>query len=217
MPGVDTAMKAILTLATGYHKQLLEIAAPSFRAFADRHGWDIYQASNIGQARPPAWYKVQTILSALRKYDEVLFLGADTLIVDGREDLVAPPGAWQALVAHHTGDGEVPNTDVWLCRQPMIPYLEQIWNNTQWIMHGWWEQAALLESMGYQVLQPTHLVAPTELYQHTYFLDPCWNVHKWHKPAPASPRIQHATMYPDRAEIMMEWAKQAEGWINGFG
>jgi hypothetical protein len=33
-------------------------------------------------------------------------------------------------------------------------------------------------------------------------------------PQPTHPRIQHATMWPDRAAIMSEWAKQAEGWIN---
>lgn len=206
--------RAIITLATGKHERYLQIAAPSFRAFADRHGWDVYRANEIGEARPPAWYKLIGIMSLLREYDEVLLLDADTVIVDGREDLTAPPEAWQAMVMHHTGDGEVPNTGVWLTRKPMIPILEQAWGMTKYLMHGWWEQAAILELMGYHVQQPTRLEAETELYRRTHWLDPAWNVHKWHQPQPAHPRIQHATMYPDVEGTMLEWAKEAEGWIN---
>ena len=205
--------KAIITLATGKHERYLEIAAPSFKAFAERHGWDIYKTNSVGQARPPAWYKVPAIIELLHNYDEVLLLDADTVIVDGTEDLTAPPEAWQAMVMHNTADGEVPNTGVWLTRKPMIPILEAAWNMTDYVMHGWWEQAAILELMGYQVRQPTHLIKPTELYNHTHWLDPAWNVHKWHKPQPERPKIQHATMYPDIIEIMRIWAHEAEGWI----
>ena len=144
----------------------------------------------------------------------MLFLGADTIIVDGREDLTAPPEALQALVQHHTGDGLVPNTDVWLCRKAMLPWLERVWNNTKWLMHGWWEQASLMDLMGFHVEQPTYLQIGTELYQQTYFLDQSWNVHKWHKPQSEHPRIQHATMWPDRVAIMQEWAREADGWLN---
>ena len=121
--------------------------------------------------------------------------------------MTAPPEYWQAMVRHHTDDGEVPNTDVWLCRKPMIPILEEVWGMTKWLMHGWWEQAALLELMGYTVYAPCReLGNPTDLYNKTYFLDNGWNVHKWDKPQPEHPRIQHATMYPDRVKVMWEWA-----------
>lgn len=208
--------KAIITLAVGKHEQLLEIAAPSFKAFAKRHKWDLFRATDIGKDRPPAWYKLIGIIELLKSYDEVLLLDADTVIVDGREDLTAPAEAWQAMVMHKTGDGEVPNTGVWITRPPMIPILKQAWEMEKYLMHGWWEQAAILELMGYQVPQPTHLIEPTDLYHNTFWLDPAWNVHKWHKPQPEQPKILHATMYPDRIATMKEWAKQAEGWINAL-
>ena len=208
--------RALVSFGVGKHKEMLDIAFPSFKAFADRHGWDIYRCDEVGKARPAPWYKVPVILELLDNYDEVLFLGADTVIVDGREDMVVPPESWQALVEHHTGDGCVPNTDVWFCRKPMIPVLNQIWDMEKWLMHGWWEQAALLELMGYNVWQPTrYLGEPTEVYNYTYFLNNSWNVHKWDKPQPEHPRIQHATMYPDRIAVMTEWAKEAQGWMNG--
>lgn len=206
--------KAIVSYAVGLHEQLLDIAWPSFVGFARRHGWDLYRASKHGKDRPPAWYKLQAILGLLPNYDEVLLLDADTIIVDGREDLTAPEWAWQAMVRHRTGDGDVPNTGVWLCRKPMLPVIEAAWNNTKWLMHGWWEQAALLDLMGYHVEAPCHQVTNTELYQKTYFLDPSWNVHKWHEPAAERHRIQHATMWPDRVAVMQEWAREADGWLN---
>ena len=207
--------KAIVSFGTGKHKELLDIAFPTFKAFADLHGWDLYCCDEIGKSRPAPWYKVNSLLELLQDYDEALFLGADTVIVDGREDLTVPPGYWQALVEHHTGDGCVPNTDVWFCRKSMIATLRQVWSMDKWLMHGWWEQAALMELMGYQVWQPARvLLSGTELYRMTYFLDHAWNVHKWDNPQPEHPRIQHATMYPDRAGIMREWAREAQEWMN---
>ena len=207
--------RAIVSFGTNKHAELLDISFPTFKAFGDRHGWDVYRADNIGAGRPAPWYKVRALINLLNSgYDEALFLGADTIIVDGREDLRADDWAWQALVQHHTGDGLVPNTDVWLCRKEMLPWLDKVWNNLRWLMHGWWEQASLMDLMGFHVEQPTYLKIGTELYMSTYFLDQSWNVHKWHKPPCEHPRIQHATMWPDRVAIMQEWRREADGWMN---
>lgn len=205
--------KALISFGTGPHAEYLSIARPSFKAFAARHGYDYFEPSKIDPVRPAPWYKVKALLSLLKSgYDMAVFLGADTLIVDGREDI--PDGDYlQAMVAHATGDGDVPNTDMWVCKAGMAEWLERVWANTKWLHHGWWEQAALLELMGYQVIQPTHLIAPTELYNRTAWLDRAWNVHRWDMIQTAHPRIQHATMWPDRPAIMRVWAKQAEEWI----
>jgi hypothetical protein len=227
--------KALVSFAVGPHVEFLDIARPSFKAFADRHGYDYFEPSKIDPVRPAPWYKIKALLSLLKGgYDVVVFLGADTVIVDGRDDILQglhfddiltmgdkiedgsySPGAWQAMVRHATGDGDVPNDDVWICTKLMIPWLEKVWTNTKWMHHGWWEQAALLDLMGYQVEQPTHLIAPTELYDNTAWLDRSWNVHIWDRIKTPHPRIQHATMWPDRPAIMRVWAKEAEGWING--
>lgn len=209
--------KAIVTLAIGTHTKLLEIARPSYQAYAKLHGYDYIEPGEFTVSRPPAWYKIPLLRNALERYDEVIFIGADLVIVDGREDLAdgIPPEAWQAMVRHNTGDGDVPNDDMWLVRQPMKPILDQVWANDKWLNHGWWEQASLLDLMGYHVIQPTHLQEPTELYHRTHWLDNSWNVHRWDKPQPEHPRIQHATMWADRVGIMQEWAEQAKnGWMN---
>lgn len=207
--------KALCTFATGTHKELLDIARPSFQAYARAHGYTYFEPEDFAPSRPPPWYKIPLLRSILSQYDEAIFIGADLVIVDGRDDVGedVPPDAWQAMVRHATGDGDVPNDDVWLVRKPMIPILDKIWTMTQWLNHGWWEQAALLELMGYHVIQPTHLIEETELYRRTHWLDSSWNVHRWDRIQPEHPRFQHATMWPDRKAIMTQWAQEAEGWM----
>ena len=208
--------KALATFAIGTHTELLDIARPSYKAFASRHGYDYIEPAEFSTTRPPAWYKIPLLRNALERYDEVIFIGADLVIVDGREDFsqTVPPEAWHAMVRHNTGDGDVPNDDMWFCRKPMIPRLDEVWKNDKWLNHGWWEQASLLDLMGYHVQQPTHLIEPTELFHNTHWLETGWNVHKWDTNKSEHIRIQHATMWPDRVAIMNEWAQEAQEWMN---
>jgi hypothetical protein len=213
--------KAIVTFGVGTHAELLDISRPSFQAFAARHGYDYYEAQQVGHKRPPAWYKVECLIELLSRYDMAIFFGCDLVVVDGRADF--PHGNWdwwQELVIHNAPNcGRVPNDDMWICKQAMIPWLEKVWDMEKYMHHGWWEQAALLDLMGYEHLQVEQFPIclkdeSSELFKHTRFLPGEWNVHIWDTPQPEYARIQHATMWPDRIGIMKQWAKQAEAWIN---
>lgn len=198
-------------MAVGDHEALLDIARPSFEEYADRHGYDYLEAEPLDSPRPPSWHKVLVLRAALEQgYDEALWLDADCVIVDSSEDLGVPRWAWQALVEHHTGDGDVPNCGVWLVRPQMLPILTEIWAMEQHLNHGWWEQRAMHELLGYVDDRPrggkTYRATDSDLYRCTRFLDASWNVHPWHEPVPGHPRIQHATMHPDREARMLEWA-----------
>lgn len=202
-------MKALVTLATGSHRELLDIAMPSFQTFADRHGYEIVQP-DLRCRRPVSWWKVPALAAVLDAgYEEALWVDADVVIVDPTEDLDAPDDAWQALVEHHTGDGDVPNCGVWLVRTPMRPYLDEIWATPE---GPWWEQSALHGLMGYIDGRPARRVKrlhQTELFDHTHFLDNGWNTHVWDDPPPLRPRCLHATMHSDRPSKMREWAEMA--------
>lgn len=212
--------KALVTFGTGTHAELLKIARPSYQAFARRHGYDYHEAEQIGRQRPAPWYKVRCLQGLLNDgYDIAVFFGCDMVVVDGRQDFPLPGDLnwYQAMVAHNTGDGHVPNTDMWIVNQKMQPWLEKCWAQDQYIMHGWWEQAALMELMDYVPdVRPTYnRDKGNELFQHTYFLERAWNVHLWDRPQPERQFIQHATMHPDRAAVMRAWAEQAErGWMS---
>lgn len=211
--------KAIVTFGTGSHAELLDISRPSFKAFAHRHDYAYFEAEKVGHQRPAPWYKVTCLLDLLKTYDLAVFIGCDLVIVDGREDIPLGNWAWyQEMVRHDTKCGLVPNDDMWVCRKAMIPYLEATWKQIKYMHHGWWEQAALLDVMGYDHLAieqfPIHQADnANELYKHTRWLINEWNVHIWDTPQPEHPRFQHATMWPDRKEIMKQWAKQAEEWM----
>jgi hypothetical protein len=209
-------MRALATFGTGRHADLLKIALPSFCAYADRHGYDLYVADRIGTARPPSWYKVEMLHNILSKgYQAALWIDADVVIVDGRDDWPIGDQCWQSLVKHHTGDGEVPNHGIWYVKREMIPWLEKIWELDKFRYHGWWEQAAAMELLGYQPdARPCHRVIASELYDHTSFLDPGWNVHVWDSHKTDHPRFQHATMQPNPEFIMRQWAQEADSWIN---
>ena len=204
--------RALVTWARGQeHLQLLDISLPSMEAFADRHGYDVV-IPEIDSTRPASWCKVPALHAALEDYDEALWVDADVVITDPTADMHVPDGCWQALVEHHTGDGDVPNCGVWFVRKPMAPILEAMWGMTQHLNHGWWEQAAMLELLGYEDMRsrgiPTHLVQPSELYRRTFWLDNGWNVHPWDDRADR-PRFMHASMHADRESVMREWADLA--------
>lgn len=214
--------KAIVTFGTGTHARYLEIATPSYKAFAHLHGYDFFVADQIGKARPAPWYKVRCLQELLSSgYDVAAFFGCDMVVVDGREDFELPNNYdfvfSQAMVAHNTGDGHIPNTDMWIVYKPMQRWLEKCWALDKYVMHGWWEQAALMELMSYEPdVRPTYCRdTRNELYQATYWLDNSWNVHLWDRVQPDHPRIQHATMWPDRVKIMTQWAEEAQrGWMS---
>lgn len=202
-------MKALITLATGSHEEFLEIALPSFKAFADRHEYEIIQP-DMRCSRPASWWKIPALMACLSEgFSEALWVDADVVIVDPSDDLPVPANAWQALVEHHTADGDVPNCGVWLVREPMVPWLDKLWGMTQYLHHGWWEQAALLDLLGYSPKRPTFHAKRTPLYDRTHWLDNGFNVHMWDTPTPARPRFMHASMHDDRAEVMREWAATA--------
>jgi hypothetical protein len=96
---------------------------------------------------------------------------------------------------------------VWKLNRSMRPVLDEIWKQEHRINHGWWEQAAVLDLLGYEHdTRPAVRAVETELWRRTEFIDNGFNFHLWDTPAPAHVRFAHATMHPDRAAVMRSWA-----------
>lgn len=187
--------KALVTFAVGDHERLLELALPRFEDYADRHGYDVIVPDPVDCNRPPSWWKVPVLHEVLAEYGEALWIDCDVAIVRGDEDIATeiPDDAWQALVAHLTPDGEVPNLGVWFLRRDMRPVLDHLWKQTQYVQHPWWEQAAMLDELGYQHHdRPCRLVETTGLYDRTTWLDLSWNSHEQNDRHP-NPRFAHIT------------------------
>lgn len=197
----------ILTGWTGV--EFAKIAAhtlPLIHAYAIKHG-AACGCANLAGERPPSWMKVQAIRQALETHDRVAWIDADVVIVDDSENICARLGNnWQALVEHQTECGLVPNCGVWVLSRQMLPVLDDVWREERFLHHWWWEQAAVLEQMGYRVTdQPTStLDKPTTLYRLTTFLSSEWNDHPADKRRVRRPRFCHVTQYADRLSTVIK-------------
>ncbi len=145
--------KALCSIGSGPHEALLAVSEPTFRAFAERHGYDVITSTEADPARPPAWAKVPLIRDTLESHDLVLWIDADAVIVDDGEDIASAlePYAQLALVRHRREDVLIPNTGVmvWRAGEFARGLLDRMWASTRFRDHPWWENAALLDALGY--------------------------------------------------------------------
>jgi len=116
----------------------------------------------------------------LDAYDEVLWLDADAMIIDGTRDLADEllPSDYQGLVKHGQHDGTaLPNTGVWLLRGSRgRDLLDAMWSCEEYVDHQWWENAAFMYLMGYDV-DAGRIVRDSAWTAGTRWLDTTWNGH----------------------------------------
>jgi hypothetical protein len=220
-------MKALCSIGSGPHAELLAISEPTFRAYADRHGYRLL-ASTEGDARgrPPAWAKVPMLQEALKTFDLVLWIDADAVIVDPRADIASElsDDAQLALVEHRFQNQRVPNTGVMVLRAGGFcrSLLETVWDATEFVEHPWWDNAAFADALGYRLpgslapglagrfhrvvrrrfgreLRPCAPVRDSAFMAQTQFLSNEWNSIY---PDPAEqPRIVHSLGTPVKQRI----------------
>jgi galactosyl transferase GMA12/MNN10 family len=146
-------VKALCSIGSGPHEALLEISRPTFAAYARRHGYELITSSERAAGRPPAWTKVPMLREALASYELVLWIDADAVIVDGDRDIAAElaPDRFLGLVRH--GEQEIPNTGVmvWRAEDRARELLDRTWRARRFVDHPWWENAALLDALGYRL------------------------------------------------------------------
>jgi hypothetical protein len=204
--------RALATFAIGSrYAALLNVARPLMREYAGQHGYVFVERVPHVQTRPASWLKVPLLLDLLSRFHEVLWLDCDVVIVESDWDIAddVPDDDWQALVRHHTPDGEVPNCGVWYVRRAMTTTLAQMWAMSEYRDHVWWEQAAMLDLLGYAG-RPLQLDSPSELYARTCWLGLEWNSHEERDRHP-SPRFAHATSGPIdwRLDVMTRYAERS--------
>lgn len=170
--------KALATIGTGAHKQLLERTLPTFRSYAARHEYDVVVGNGHAETdRNSAWAKVPLLRDLLRRYEVVFWVDADAIILDGTRDVAdeLDPETFQGFVFHPSG----PNTGVWLLRagDRSQRFLEAVWNADLRDDHlGWWENSAVLKTLGYGLEWPPKKERQTEWDAYTVALERSWNV-----------------------------------------
>jgi hypothetical protein len=171
--------KAIASIGTGPQSRLLRLAARSFRPYAERHGYDLHlRDTPVETTRPVPWSKIPLLRELNRRYDHLLWLDADLVIVDGHKDLAGelPPDKLLGMVRHTTKDGVMPNSGVLImrCGDEAERFLDEVWAQQDLTTHRWWENAAICRLLGYS-LDPVGPGDPTPWLAQTAFLDPRWN------------------------------------------
>ena len=210
--------RCIVTYAAGAHEELLDVALPTYRAFADRHGYDLIVGKKMTEL-PPAWNKVPLLIDALAHFEEVVWFDCDLIVVDPSEDFpplvsVQERGVLQvrshAMVRHFEDCSEVPNSGVWRLRLDAIPLLAKIMELEVFTTHGWFEQAALLTLMGYAIPpEGSHYpdtkcrcVQQTRWYKECQFMRLRFNSHpNYRAERPAIVHCSYESM-PQRLEVM---------------
>jgi hypothetical protein len=188
--------KALCSIGAGSHASLLAISEPTFSAYADRYGYELHLFTETPTPqRPPAWGKIELIRRLLHDHEVVLWIDADAAVIDQSVDIVKDLGdAPMGLVALRTDEARfpIPNTGVWILRRcwSVRRFLKRVWDSTAWIDHKWWENAAVLEQLGYDLNgDQLQIGTPTPMRKNVNFLPLEWNSIP-QCPAP-TPRIVH--------------------------
>jgi hypothetical protein len=170
-------------MAIGPHRELLAESAPTLLAYARRHGFGLaLTCENLAPDRPPAWSKIKLIQELLPRHDFVFWIDADALVVDLDRDVLAETDddADMWLIRHpqeRNPEASVPNTGVLLFRSSPFAtaFLSAVWNSEQFIEHNWWENAAMLDLLGYSLEPPFPQLRVTEWQERIRELDLAWN------------------------------------------
>lgn len=181
--GDPAARRTVLCSAgVGPHAALLELSRPSLERLARRHGWALdLRFRPFAHDRPPAWNKVVAVRSLLEDFDTVVWIDADAMVMDPEPDVtaVATPERFLWMTKHHFQGEDQPNTGVLVVHagDEARRFLDATWSVTHLVEHPWWEQAAMLHLLGFDVSNPGHtrLAEPTEWYDRIGWLDNRWN------------------------------------------
>jgi hypothetical protein len=162
IPSGSGARRVLVSLATGDHRLLMAQGAPSLQAYGRRHGWDVLLSSEtLDVRRPPSWFKVRLVQELLQTYEHVFWIDADAIVDDLDRNVLAEidPSKDIWFASHpqgHDADASVLNAGVFLARSTpwTMSLLDAVWRADSYLDHNWWENAALLDLLGYSLEAP---------------------------------------------------------------
>lgn len=199
----DGCSRVMCSLAVGDYRSLLGRTALSFERYAERWGWDlVLSTEDLAEGRPASWAKVPLIQSLLEEYEWVLWLDADVVIVDLDADIrkEVRPDKDLYLVEHPHHGQYTANFGVVLLRSSAWSrgFLDDVWAMERYIEQRPWENAAVLDLLGYG-REPWRMVEPTPQLHRTKFIDRRWNSIELDRPE--APAFVHRGFYDVRTRI----------------
>jgi hypothetical protein len=132
--------------------------------------------------RPTPWHRVKLIQQLFNEgYDIVIWMDADAIITRYDCDIrsLLKPDKDLYLVQHDNigEDGPVPNTGFMILKNTdwSKSLLQEIWNKEEYINHKWWENAALIDILGYKHLLGGVRSFDNEMLAKVEFISSEWN------------------------------------------
>jgi hypothetical protein len=172
--------KALVSLGCGPQARLLRLAAISFRPYAARHGYNLELHTHaLDSSRPAPWSKIVLLRSLAERYELLLWLDADVVIVDRSLDIATEleDERFLYLAEHATKEGRMPNSGVMMLRagQDAIAFLDEVYAQEDLIHHRWWENAAICRLLGYTLDPVGPGTATALLSERTKLISTRWN------------------------------------------
>ena len=176
--------------ATSYTQDFEDIgffSAVTLKEYTKKFGYDLYVNTElVATERGPSWQKIPLIRELfLEGYDFVFWMDADAIFMRYDQDLqeLIEPGKDLYLVNHPVPDPDIgqkdtPNAGVLLLRncEWSLGLLQDLWDFEEYIHHYWWENAALLDLMGYySPLEKGENRLNQEFLEHVKFIGLEWN------------------------------------------
>lgn len=206
--------RVISSCGTGEYTELLDIALLSMRTYAQRHHFDLVAVrKDTAFGRPPVWSKLPIIYRLLQSYRLVVWLDADTIVVDPSRNIADElrPEKDIYIVEHLIQPfGRTANDGVMMlragpCAESLIAYA---WNRSDLLHRLWRDNAAIMAALGYRTDPlPAKRERTTIWSERTAFLDVAYNSLPQHHPSP-KPVINHYAGVPfeERRSGMLEAA-----------
>lgn len=131
-----------------------DLCYKSIVVYAEKHGLEAVLLRGMETSRPLPWHKILVIQRLFAAgYDYVFWIDADAIFVSYDSDisLEIEKGKDLYLVKHAIDAKDVPNTGVMLIKNSgwSSLLLNMIWLKEQYLNHKWWENAAVLDILGY--------------------------------------------------------------------
>ncbi len=156
---------ALVSAANESHIPLLDLAAPTFRQYAEQHHYHCEVIRGYNCDRPASWQKIPIILDLLESFSPVLWVDADAMFArtnrDIREDAIDPYDLWTGggreiwMTLHRVNYLSWPllNAGVLVVYNTprVIDFLYRVYDQAQFTDHPWWEQAAIMHLLGYDL------------------------------------------------------------------
>lgn len=197
----------LTTFGFGPAAAYLDISLPTFAAYAQHHGMDLYVPAPQrfdGLSRACPWWKIPLLVSLLGAgYETVLWLDSDVVVRHYDKNILDDASeAPMSMVVQETPDGAVPSTGVWVVRETALESLHGLWALDGFRRSEcWWEQAAVISALGGDPDAGQVFVPPGPLWGSLPYE---WNPHVRDPRGAVGGRFFHATGFDDRRAAMIE-------------